>query len=199
MPDKKEYANLNTLQVFLDNLKNLFATKTEIDETFNEKADIEHAHTLDDIDGLQAEFDNIMSEIDSVETSLSTPAGDGLGMVMSGGNVSIQDGIITVLDDSHDHIIDNITGLQDVLDTKSEISHTHDDLYYTESEIDTKISGINSTIEDVVNGDIIVAKASHAVTADSSTSSVSAENASKDSDGNVITIHTKQKLMLKLN
>lgn len=35
MADKKKFASLATLQIFLDNLKNLFATKTEVDEKAN--------------------------------------------------------------------------------------------------------------------------------------------------------------------
>ena len=36
----KNYASLDTLRTFLDNLKNLFATKTEV----NSKADSNHNH-----------------------------------------------------------------------------------------------------------------------------------------------------------
>lgn len=36
----KNYASLDTLRTFLDNLKNLFATKTEVDS----KADSDHNH-----------------------------------------------------------------------------------------------------------------------------------------------------------
>lgn len=36
--------------------------------------------------------------------------------------------------------------LQDAIDGKANASHTHDDRYYTETEIDTKISNVNSTI-----------------------------------------------------
>lgn len=43
-------------------------------------------------------------------------AGSGLGLVKSGGDVTISDGIITVNDDSHNHTIANIDGLQDALD-----------------------------------------------------------------------------------
>lgn len=40
---------------------------------------------------------------------------------------------------SHNHSISNITNLQLVLDNKSATGHTHDDRYYTETEIDTKL------------------------------------------------------------
>ena len=42
---------------------------------------------------------------------------------------------------SHGHTISEITGLKDTLDGKASSNHTHDDRYYTESEIDNKLSG----------------------------------------------------------
>lgn len=45
-------------------------------------------------------------------------AGSGLGLVKSGGDVTIADGVITVKDDSHAHTIANVDGLQDALDGK---------------------------------------------------------------------------------
>ena len=42
---------------------------------------------------------------------------------------------------SHTHTIANVTGLQAALDGKSNNGHTHDDRYYTETEMDTKLSG----------------------------------------------------------
>ncbi len=52
-------------------------------------------------------------------------AGTSLGLVKSGGDVTISSGVITVNDDSHAHVIDNIDGLQTALDGKSGTSHTH--------------------------------------------------------------------------
>lgn len=45
-------------------------------------------------------------------------AGDELGLVKSGEDVTIVDGVISVNDDSHNHTIENVTGLQDALDKK---------------------------------------------------------------------------------
>lgn len=66
--------------------------------------------------------------------------GDASGSVSFDGSndVSIT---VTVADDSHNHIIDNIDGLQSALDGKAAAGHNHDDRYYTESEMDTKLAG----------------------------------------------------------
>lgn len=45
-------------------------------------------------------------------------AGTSLGLVKSGGDVTISSGIITVNDDSHNHVISNVDGLQSALDSK---------------------------------------------------------------------------------
>ena len=62
-------------------------------------------------------------------------------------------------------------------------NHTHDDLYYTETEVDELISNIT-------DGNTVVAKAeeaTHATSADKATSADSAIKAIQDGDGNVIT------------
>lgn len=61
----------------------------------------------------------------SATNTTYTPAGSGLGLVKSGGDVTIADGTITVNDDSHNHTIANVDGLQATLDGKSDSDHTH--------------------------------------------------------------------------
>ena len=68
-------------------------------------------------------------------------AGSSLGGVKTGGDVTITSGVITVNDDSHNHIISNIDGLQSALDAKAAGNHSHDNVYYTEIEVDTLLSG----------------------------------------------------------
>lgn len=51
-------------------------------------------------------------------------AGSALGLVKSGGDVSISSGVITVNDDSHYHIISNVDGLQSALDAKVPTART---------------------------------------------------------------------------
>ena len=72
-------------------------------------------------------------------------AGTSLGGVKTGGDVTISAGVITVNDDSHNHVISNVDGLQSALDGKAASGHTHGDIYYTESEVDTLLSGKANT------------------------------------------------------
>lgn len=72
-------------------------------------------------------------------------AGSSLGGVKSGGDVTISSGVITVNDDSHNHIISNVDGLQSALDGKAASGHSHNDTYYTETEVDTMLSGKANT------------------------------------------------------
>lgn len=52
------------------------------------------------------------------ENSTYTAAGTNLGLVKSGGDVTISNGQITVNDDSHNHVVSNIDGLSDTLNGK---------------------------------------------------------------------------------
>lgn len=74
--------------------------------------------------GINVTGDNTVD--DKVVTISGTAAGDSFGMVKSGGDVTITDGVITVNDDSHNHTIANVDGLQTALDGKAASSHgTH--------------------------------------------------------------------------
>jgi hypothetical protein len=75
----KKYASLNTLQTFLDNLKNLFATKTEVDNKSQvqvtktneeETTTTEHLPTLQIYRLSQAEYDEKVSVGDIDENAL---------------------------------------------------------------------------------------------------------------------------------
>ena len=93
--------------------------------------------------GLMSDADKI--KLDGIEVGANNytlpSAGTSLGGVKTGGDVTISSGVITVNDDSHNHIISNIDGLHSALDGKAASSHSHNDVYYTESEVDTKLSG----------------------------------------------------------
>ena len=49
-------------------------------------------------------------------------AGSTLGGVKTGGDVTIENGVVTVIDDSHNHVISNVDGLQSALDAKAALA-----------------------------------------------------------------------------
>lgn len=102
-------------------------------------------------------------------------------------------GLQTALDgkaaSSHTHTIANVTGLQTALDGKqasgsyAAATHTHDDRYYTESEIDTKllglpVSGHTHSAADITSGTL--ANARTTATSDFAANAIVA----RDSGGN---------------
>lgn len=94
-------------------------------------------------------------------------AGTDLGLVKSGGDVTITNGVITVKDDSHAHVIGNIDGLQDALDGKSATSHTHADLSGKIEQLETWSGGkevsiqISDALTSLTPGDIGAATSGH--------------------------------------
>lgn len=86
-------------------------------------------------------------------------AGTSLGLVKSGGDVTISSGIITVNDDSHNHVIGNIDNLQATLDSKVDKVDgkglsTND--YTTEEK--NKLAGLDSANYVAKSGDTMTGK-----------------------------------------
>lgn len=52
-------------------------------------------------------------------------AGSSLGGVKTGGDVTVSNGVITVNDDSHNHVISNVDGLQSALDGKATLAQLY--------------------------------------------------------------------------
>ena len=69
------------------------------------------------------------------------------------------------------------------LSTKADVEHSHDDLYYTETEVDALIVGVNENIDKITSGETVVKKAeeaedaNHANSADEATHAGSADEA----------------------
>jgi hypothetical protein len=102
----KKYANLSTLQKFLENLKGLFAKKADVDTALNGKADSVHTHTISNVTNLQTTLDG------KVPTSRTI---------------------------NNKALTSNITLSASDVDAAPS-SHNHNDIYYTETEVDTKLS-----------------------------------------------------------
>lgn len=107
-----------------------------------------HGGTVTMVDSVTRDSNGHVTKVNTKTVTLpsgNNAAGSDLGLVKSGGDVTITNGVITVNDDSHNHIISNVDGLQSALDGKASSTHTHDDRYYTESEINEKFDAIIGT------------------------------------------------------
>lgn len=123
----------------LNKMDGVTATTTEINyldgvtssiqTQLNAKAASGHTHSAatSSAAGLMSAADK--SKLDGIATGANAytlpAAGSSLGGVKSGGDVTISSGTITVNDDSHNHVISNVDGLQSALDGKAASSHTH--------------------------------------------------------------------------
>ena len=85
------------------------------------------------------------------------------------------------------------------IDNKADKEHNHDNVYYTEVEVDTKLLEINTSISNIENGTTAIKKAEQASIADKATSADIALFAEKDAKGNIIdsTYATKESLEQK--
>ena len=125
--------------------KKLFYTKTETDTKLNNKANKTTATTS--ANGLMSKEDK--SKLDGIATEANKTVVD--SSLSSSSTNPVQNKIVNSAlngkaNSSHNHSISNITNLQLTLENKSPIGHTHDDRYYTETEMDTKLDNkANST------------------------------------------------------
>jgi hypothetical protein len=87
-------------------------------------AELGHSHTAEEIGALP-------NTTVIPEPYVLPSAGTELGGVKTGGDVTIENGLITVNDDSHNHTIANVDGLQTALDGKAPVI-----LYGTEDIVD---------------------------------------------------------------
>lgn len=108
------------------------------------KANVNHGHdsASSSANGFLSKEDK--SKLDGIATEANKTVVD--SSLSSSSNNPVQNKIVTnalngKANSSHSHSISNITNLQSTLDSKSETGHTHDDRYYTETEMNTKLNG----------------------------------------------------------
>lgn len=106
------------------------------------KANVNHSHdsASSSANGFLSKEDK--SKLDGIATEANKTVVD--SSLSSSSNNPVQNKIVTnalngKANSSHSHSISNITNLQSALDSKSETGHTHDDRYYTETEMNTKL------------------------------------------------------------
>lgn len=110
----KKYVDLSSLTKFLDNLKNLFATKIEM----NTKSDKTHTHNISDINNLQSTLDGKANSSHGTHVSYSTttPVMDGTASVGSANTVARSD---------HRHPTDTSRASQTSLDSHTGNTTSH--------------------------------------------------------------------------
>lgn len=108
------------------------------------KANVNHSHdsASSSANGFLSKEDK--SKLDGIATEANKTVVD--SSLSSSSNNPVQNKIVTnalngKANSSHSHSISNITNLQSALDSKSDTGHTHDDRYYTETEMNTKLNG----------------------------------------------------------
>ncbi len=175
-----EIADINELQSTLDVLN----------ENISNKADASHIHSISDVTNLQSSLDE---KIPISRTINGKPLSSDVSLVASDVGADVEGSANSALEAAKSYADDLASG-------KSNVGHSHDELYYTEGEIDTKVSEINTSIENIINGTTVVAKATHASDADSAIIANSATSATQDASGNIITTtyETKDEASAKL-
>lgn len=121
-------------------LKTKTYIKTEIDNLLNGKSDTNHTHTNASTTNpgfLSAEDKTKLNNLQQITVD-STINGTSTNPVQ---NKVINTALTGKSDTNHTHSITNITNLQSKLDGKANSVHTHDDRYYTETEIEKKLNG----------------------------------------------------------
>jgi hypothetical protein len=106
-------------------------------EQLNNKADIVHSHN--DIYYTETEIDDLLDETaNTIKNDLLNGAGTAYDTLKELGDL---------IDDN----VDAIEALETVASGKADADHIHNDIYYTETEIDDKISAINTSIATSLN------------------------------------------------
>ena len=106
----KKYISFSNLTSFFNNLKNLFATKTEVDAKVNAKSDKAHTHSISNVSGLQSALDGKAASSHGTHVSYSStaPVMDGTASVGTASTVARSD---------HRHPTDTSRAAQTSLDS----------------------------------------------------------------------------------
>ncbi len=147
--------------IITQDASNRFVTDTLI-STWNAKSDA-HTHPY------------------TPDTHPTVIANVSLGHIKTGGDITIDaTGIVTVVDDSHNHIISNVDGLQTALDSKAP-THTHPyDNYQSwllKANTDTGVSITSGAIVDIKSsGATTISRSSSTITISSTNTTYTASN-----------------------
>jgi hypothetical protein len=101
----------------------ILSNQTDLQSALNGKSDITHSHAINDVTNLQTTLDNLRNDVDGKAPTSHTHTKS------------------QITDFAHTHAISDVTNLQTSLNGKADVSHNHDDRYFTETECWTNFEG----------------------------------------------------------
>lgn len=157
--EQKKYASLESLHIFKENSDKLYATQenvAEISNTLDDKASVTHTHTISDVTNLQNTIDEINDNIlqKSQVQMITSDNSNNITEILSTlkihkltqekydealANGNLDDNAIYLTPDEELDLSGYVTVEQ--LDNKADTNHNHDDIYYTENEINEFLVG----------------------------------------------------------
>lgn len=161
---KKQYLDLTGLTTYDEQIKSYIdagdaAALSGLTDGTTVVKEAEHADTADSATtATTATNANHATTADSATTATkATQLANSKSIILSGdasGSASFNgtaDATITVTiaDDSHNHVISNVDGLQSALDGKAASGHNHDSVYYAKSTGEALASTVDAIKEDV--------------------------------------------------
>ena len=116
---QKKYASLSTLSTLVDNIKNLFATKSDLNTGLSGKADKSHTHSISDTTNLQSTLDGKVPTSRTINNKPLTA------------NVTLSASDVGAASSTHDHNDKYYqkSEVDSVLSNKSDKTHNHDSAY----------------------------------------------------------------------
>lgn len=126
------------------NHDDVYYTESEMDTMLLDKADVKHNH--DDVyetkGAAETALDSAKSYADNAASSVKDDLLNGAGAAYD---------TLKELGDLINENTDAIEALEIVASGKANADHNHNDIYYTETEIDSKVSAINTSISNSLN------------------------------------------------
>ena len=141
-------------------LKKLVYMKTEVDTKLSSKADSNHTHSISNVTNLQTTLNgkaNVNHSHDSASSSangfLSKEDKSKLDGIATEANKTVVD---SSLSSSSTNPVQNKV-VNSALNGKANVSHTHNDTYYTKSEVDARIGDIETALTNILGVQIKMA------------------------------------------
>lgn len=135
-------SNINEKADSGHNHNGLYYTESEMDTKLNNKSDKTHTH--DDRYYLK---DEINSTVATINANIAKKSDTGHTHTEYGNKAEIENEFES-LNEIIEGIETTLSGVQTTLTNKSDKTHTHDDRYYTETEINNKLAGKSDTDHD---------------------------------------------------